>query len=147
MNIVGMVQCNRSGAPDTKVMTKKMKTGTYKTTMWQHSNNLLVFAAWGDNSVVKTPPNCHGPVILPVGEGVSWKRKGDDGRRERESMEVSCAKRKRSYNAVMSCKQCSAKAGSNVWLCSGQKGDDVLPCHINYHKRHFNKEFPSTMGG
>ena len=323
MNMVGTVQCNRSGAPDTKVTTKKMKPGTYETTMWQHNNKPLVFAAWGDNSVVKTLSNCHGPVILPAGEGVSRKRKGNDGRRERESTEVTCpaqmkyycqtfhlidkgngakapydmggksrkhnwtpkiifrlinmtminayriykalvvtrtpdrrllsmreaikeltfslmqrgtlmrkrepshpgpkvdcsrilgwvsgnkvrsnakhhgaaepacqekwsawrilsrmlktqtwrthqsvgakkrgrgkccwencpglkatnAKRKRSYDTVMICEQCSAKAGSNVWLCSGQKGDDVLPCHIEYHKKHFNKEFPSTAGG
>ena len=57
------------------------------------------------------------------------------------------AKRKRSYNTVMICKQCSAKAESNEWLCLGQKGDDVLPCHIEYHKKHFNKEFPLTAGG
>ncbi len=47
----------------------------------------------------------------------------------------------------MTCKECSAKTGSNVWLCSGVKGGDVLPCHIDYHKFNFNKVFPSTAGG
>ncbi len=54
MNMVGTVQCNQSGAPDKKATTKKMKAGTYKSTMWQHNNKPLLFAAWGDNSVVKT---------------------------------------------------------------------------------------------
>ena len=41
MNMVGTVQCNRSGAPDTKVTTTKMKAGTYESTMWQHNNLCL----------------------------------------------------------------------------------------------------------
>ena len=49
LNMVGTVQCNRSGA-DTKDTTKKMKKGTYKV-CWQHNNKPLVFAAWGDNNV------------------------------------------------------------------------------------------------
>ena len=333
MNMVGTVQCNRSGAPDTKVTTTKMKAGTYESTMWQHNNKPLMFAAWCDNSVVKTLSNCHGPVVLPAGQGVNRKRKGDDGKRERESTEMACpaqmkyycetfhlidkgngaeasydlggksrthnwspkiilrlinmlminayriykllvttrtpdrhcltireaikeltfslmqrgapmrrretshpnptvdcsrilgwssgmkirsdekkplaveaveagyggsvlltgggkstynvlvrmqkkspwwshhsvgakenargkccwgkcpglkssnAKRTRSYDTVMTCEECSAKTGSNVWLCSGVKRGDVLPCHIDYHKFNFNKVFTSTAGG
>ena len=97
MNMVGTVQCNRSGAPDTKATSKKMKAGTYKSTMWHHNNKPLLFAAWGDNSIVKTLSNCHGPVVLPAGEGVSRKRKGDDGKRERESTEVSCPAQMKYY--------------------------------------------------
>jgi hypothetical protein len=49
-------------------------------------------------------------------------------------------KRIRSYDTMMICEECTAKTGSNVWLCSGQKGNDVLPCHINYHRKNHNKE-------
>jgi len=59
MNIVGTVQCNRSGA-DTKDTTKKMKKGTFESVCWQHNNKPLVFAAWCDNSVVKTLSNFPG---------------------------------------------------------------------------------------
>ena len=91
MNMVGMVQCNHLGA-DTKDTMKKMKNGTYELVCWQHNNKPLVFAAWGDNNVVKTLLNCHGPEILPAGDGVSRRRRGNDGtrERERESTEVSC---------------------------------------------------------
>jgi hypothetical protein len=89
MNMVGTVQCNQSGA-DTKATTKKMKKGTYESVCWQHNNKPLVFAAWGDNNVVKTLLNCHGPEILPAGDGVSRRRRGNNGKRERESTEVSC---------------------------------------------------------
>ena len=41
------------------------------------------------------------------------------------------SKRTRSYDTVMTCEECSARTGSNVWLCSGVKGGDVLPCHID----------------
>ncbi|KAL3782167.1 hypothetical protein ACHAW5_001449, partial [Stephanodiscus triporus] len=92
MNMVGTVQCNRSGA-DTKDTTKKMKKGTYESVCWQHNNKPLVFAAWGDNSVVKTLSNCHGPEILRAGDGVSRKRRGEDGKRERESTEGNGAER------------------------------------------------------
>ncbi|KAL3764754.1 hypothetical protein ACHAW5_006625 [Stephanodiscus triporus] len=62
-------------------------------------------------------------------------------------LKSSKAKRTRSYDTVMTCEECSAMTGSNVWLCSGVKGGDVLPCHIDYHKFNFNKAFPSTAGG
>jgi hypothetical protein len=51
------------------------------------------------------------------------------------------AKRTRSYKTMMICEECAAKMGSNVWLCSGQKGNDVLPCHIDYHRKNHNKEY------
>jgi len=97
MNMVGMVQCNRSGAPDTKATTTKMKAGSYKSTMGQHNNKPLLFVAWCDNSVVKTLSNCHGPVVLPAGHGVNRKRKGDDGKRERLSTEVACPAQMKYY--------------------------------------------------
>ena len=50
-------------------------------------------------------------------------------------------KRIRSYNTMMICEECTAKTGSNVWLCSGQKGNDVLPCHIDYHRKNHNREY------
>ena len=119
MNMVGMVQCNWSGAPDTKATTKKMKAGTYESTMWQHNNKPLVFAAWGDNSIVKTLSNCHGPLVLPTGEGGCRKRKGDNGKRERESTEVSCSAQMKYYcktfhlidkgNGGYGASQCGAK--------------------------------------
>ena len=56
-----------------------------------------MFAAWGDNSVVKTLLNCHGPEILPAGDGVSRKRRGEDGKRERELTEVSCPAQMKYY--------------------------------------------------
>ena len=90
MNMVGTVQCNRLEAPDTEATMMKMKAGSYESTMWQHNNKPLLFAAWCDNSVVKTLSNCHGPVVLPVGYGVNRKQKGDNGKRERESTEVAC---------------------------------------------------------
>jgi hypothetical protein len=73
MNMVGTVQCNRSGAPDTKATMTKMKAGSYESMMWQHNNKPLLFVAWCDNSVVKTLSNCHGPVVLPAGHGVNRK--------------------------------------------------------------------------
>jgi hypothetical protein len=51
------------------------------------------------------------------------------------------AKRPRGYKTMMICEECTAKMGSNVWLCSGQKGNDVLPCHIDYHRKNHNKEY------
>jgi hypothetical protein len=97
MNIVGTVQCNRLGAPDTKATTKKIKAGTYELTMWQHNTKPLVFVAWGDNSVIKTLSNCHGPVVLPARQGMNWKRTGDDGKRERDSTEVACPAQMKYY--------------------------------------------------
>ncbi|KAL3778015.1 hypothetical protein ACHAW5_000521 [Stephanodiscus triporus] len=47
--------------------------------------------------VVKTLSNCHGPEILRAGDGVSRKRRGEDGKRERESMEVSCPAQTKYY--------------------------------------------------
>ncbi len=85
------------GSAGHKSATKKMKAGTYELTMWQHTNKPLVFAAWGDNSIVKTLLNCLGPLVLPTGEGVSRKRKGDNGKRERESTEVSCSAQMKYY--------------------------------------------------
>jgi hypothetical protein len=41
--------------------------------------------------------NCHGPEVLPAGDGVSWKRKGGNGKRERELMEVSCPAQMKYY--------------------------------------------------
>ena len=61
-------------------------------------------------------------------------------------LKVTKAKRPRSYNSMMVCKECSAKTGSNIWLCSGQKANDVLPCHIDYHKRNYNIACESTGG-
>jgi hypothetical protein len=51
------------------------------------------------------------------------------------------AKRTRSYSTMTICEECTAKMGSNVWLCSGKKGNDVLPCHIDYHRKNHNKEY------
>ena len=51
------------------------------------------------------------------------------------------AKRTRSYKTMMICEECAAKMGSNVWLFSGQKGNDVLSCHIDYHRKNHNKEY------
>jgi len=51
------------------------------------------------------------------------------------------AKRTRSYKTMLICEECTAKTGLNVWLCSGQKGNDVLPCHIDYHRKNHNKEY------
>ncbi len=96
LNMVGTVQCNRSGA-NTKDATKKMKKGTYESVCWQHNNKPLLFAAWGDNTVVKMLSNCHGPEILPAGDGVSRKRRGEDGKREWESTEVSCPAQTKYY--------------------------------------------------
>jgi hypothetical protein len=96
MNMVGTVQCNRSGA-DTTETTKKMKPGTYDSVMWQHNNKPLMFAAWGDNSVVKTLSNCHGPEVLAAGVGVNWKRRCNNGKRERVSMEVPCPAQMKYY--------------------------------------------------
>ncbi len=38
---------------------------------------------WGDNNIVKTLSNYYGLEILPSGLGANWKRRGDDGKRER----------------------------------------------------------------
>ncbi len=62
-------------------------------------------------------------------------------------LKKSKEKVKQSYRTISRCKECSAKAGLNIWLCSGAKGNEVLPCHIEYHKANFNKMFPLTAGG
>jgi hypothetical protein len=54
---------------------------------------------------------------------------------------------KQSYRTISRCKECSAKTGSNIWLCSRAKGNEVLPRHIDYHKANFNKVFPLITGG
>jgi hypothetical protein len=46
--------------------------------------------------------------------------------RKCSGLKSSNVKRTRSYNMVMTCKECSTKTGSNVWLCSGVRGGDVL---------------------
>ena len=89
VNMAGTVQSNQCGA-GTAEMTKKMKPGMYGFVMWQHNDKPLLFAAWGDISVVKTLSNCHRPEVFVVGGGVSWKRRGNDWKRERMLTEVYC---------------------------------------------------------
>ncbi len=67
-----------------------MKPGTYDSVMWQYNKKPLMFAAWGDNSVVKTLSNCHGQEVLAVGDGMNRKRRGNNGKRERVSTEAPC---------------------------------------------------------
>jgi hypothetical protein len=77
--------------------TKKVKPGTYNLVMWQHNNKPLMFPAWGDNSRIKTLSNCLRLEVLAVGDGVNWKRRGNDGRRERMLMEVPCPAQMKYY--------------------------------------------------
>jgi hypothetical protein len=48
-------------------------------------------------------------------------------------IEKSKAKTKCSYDTFMRCKECSATAGFNIYLCNGNKGGKVVSCHVPYH--------------
>jgi hypothetical protein len=94
--MVDTVQNNQCGAY-TAETTNKMKPGTYKLACWQHNNKPLVFAAWSDNSIVKTLSNCHAPEILLTGKGVNQERRSKDWRRERILTEVLCPAQMKYY--------------------------------------------------
>jgi len=65
-----------------------MKIWSHDSANWQHNNKPLVFAAWGNNNIVKTLSNSHGPEILLSELIVNRKRRGNNGKRERLSPAV-----------------------------------------------------------
>jgi hypothetical protein len=58
---------------------------------------------------------------------------------------LSTAKRPRSSDTHMRCKECSAYLGKDVFLCNGFVKGKPVNCHWHYHIYHHNKEFASTM--
>ena len=66
MNMVGSAQVNRTEADDKAAITQ-MKKHEEKLNLWQRNNLLFAFAAWSNNSIVKSLSNFHSPVIIPIG--------------------------------------------------------------------------------
>ena len=66
--MVGTSQVNQTGA-DAKVTVTdiKKRKGTHEIYMWQHNQLPLVFAAWSDNTVVKSSGNFHFSIIIQNG--------------------------------------------------------------------------------
>ncbi len=58
---------------------------------------------------------------------------------------LSTAKRPRSSDTLMRCKECSAYLGKDVFLCNGFVKGKPVNCHRHYRIYHHNKEFASTM--
>ncbi len=54
-------------------------------------------AAWGDNSIVKTLSNYHRSEVWAAGDGMNWKRRDNNGKRERVSIEVPCPAQMKYY--------------------------------------------------
>jgi hypothetical protein len=55
--------------------------------------------------------------------------------------EKSMAKQKCSHDTFMCCKECSATTGCSIYLVNGNKGGEVVTCHVAYHKCNQNKAF------
>ena len=87
-NIIGTCQSNRTGAGDggaKKCIEHDMVAGTYDCNFWQHKTQDLVFAAWSDNSIVKTLSNFHSPEI----EEATMRRRKRDKKTSIRSMDSS----------------------------------------------------------
>jgi hypothetical protein len=96
LNMVGTSQSNRVGAA-VKDICDKMKIGTYESTIWEHNSKNLVFAAWSDNAIVKTLPNYHGATILDVENGLMWRGKDENKKREMKQKPVPCPAQTKDY--------------------------------------------------
>ena len=96
LNLIGTCQSNRVGADDSEEK-KKMIIGSYESVMFQHRFKHLCFALWADNNIVKTLSNFHMPRILPVGFGVSRRRR-IEGVREKDPTEVTCPEQQKDYH-------------------------------------------------
>ncbi len=88
-NMVGTMQTNRTGVP-AAAEVKKMKKTSYESILWQHSTKPLVYAAWSDNTIIKTWFNFHLPEILDSEFGVKQKKRDENGRPERWQSNVAC---------------------------------------------------------
>ena len=86
-NIIGTCQSNRTGAGDggAKKCIDDMVAGTYDCNFWQHKTQDLVYAAWSDNSIVKTLSNFHSPAI----EEATMRRRKRDKKTSIRSMDSS----------------------------------------------------------
>ncbi len=58
---------------------------------------------------------------------------------------LSTAKCPRNSDMHMSCKECSAYLGKDVFLCNSFVKGAPVNCYQHYHIYHHNKEFASTM--
>ena len=98
INMVGTAQSNRTGGGPmaVKEMKQVMKKGSYDSLFYQHDVEDLTFSVWADNNFVKVLSNFHSPRVA-VG-GLKRKRRGVDGRREREPSEVDCPEQMKAYS-------------------------------------------------
>jgi hypothetical protein len=60
-------------------------------------------------------------------------------------IQLSTAKRPRSSETHMHCKECSAYLGTDLFLCNSFAKGGPVNCHRQYLMYHHNKEFASTM--
>ena len=90
INIIGTTQINRCGADGNwvKLEKMKMKVGTYECKFFVHKTLPLCMALWADNSIVATLTNCYSPMLLPAGDGVGRRMRGEDGGRKKEATAV-----------------------------------------------------------
>ena len=99
INMVGTCQSNRTGAGK---MSKydlncgAIDKGTYESLLYQHKDEALTFAVWGDNNFVKTLSNFHTPII--INRGLKRKRRDPiTKRRALHQTPVPCPAQIKSY--------------------------------------------------
>jgi hypothetical protein len=86
----------------------------------------------------KQPWRCHQSSSAAIRGKCSWAKCPE--------IEKSKGIPKRAYNTLMQCKECTANAGCNIYLCNDTKNGEVVSCHcchVMYHKRNHNKAFLS----
>ena len=74
-----------------------MKVGSYESKFFFHKKLPLCVALWADINVVTTLCNCFPPELLRAGLGVDRRRKGDDGRREKDPTAVQVPRQTKVY--------------------------------------------------
>jgi hypothetical protein len=83
----------------------------------------------------KQPWQCHQSLSAAIMGKCSWVKC--------PGIEKSKGIPKHAYNTFMRCKECTANAGCNIYLCNDTKNGEVVSCHVMYHKRNHNKAFLS----
>lgn len=97
--MVGTCQVNRTGAGKIgkyDLQCSAIAKGSYKSLLYQHKEEPLTYAIWGDNNFVKTLSNFHTPNI--VQGGVKRKRRSPEtNRRELTATSANCPEQIKDY--------------------------------------------------
>ena len=98
LNMVGTSQSNQTGT-NVKDIVDKMKPGMYESCFWQHNTKNLVYAAWSDNTVIKTLLNHHCANVLVEG-GLKRRRKEESGARTMNQTPVPSPVQMNEYSKI-----------------------------------------------